>query len=1084
VLTIHRAERSAHLADALAQVLENPLPDPFTPEVIAVPAKGIERWLTQRLSTVLGTQDEAKDGVAANLLFPSPTRLVDEAIAAASGIDPDDDPWGGPRLLWALLDVIDTFLDAPWSAVLKAHLTGEHRLTRRYETAAHLADLWRSYAAERPRMLVDWAAGRDTDGAGRVLPHDLHWQPELWRHLRRRLGTASPAERLTAACERLRNEPGLSDLPERFSLFGPTRLTTEQLQVLDALAVHRDVHLWIAHPSPAMWAILAGRPAPVRRRTDDSALAVRHPLLASLSRDSREMQLRLSPLAAHDLHHGAATTPTTLLQHLQADLSADRPPSNTATDDGTVQVHACHGAPRQVEVLREVLLHLFQHNPSLEPRDVLVMCPDVEAYAPLVRAAFGQGEAGGHPGHRLRVRLADRALRQTNPLLDTVAGLLDLADGRVTASQVLDLAAQGPVRRRFEFSDDDLEQLQTWASASGVRWGIKLRQRTAFGLPAVRQNTWTTGLDRVLLGVTADETDLAWLGDALPLDGVDSGDIDLAGRLAELIDRLESVLWRLRGPQPATTWTEHLGWALDLFTDLSPGDAWQLAEARRELAAATEHAGPAELRLPDVRAMLAGRLGGRPTRANFRSGDLTVATLVPMRSVPHRVVALLGLDDEVFPRGAGVDGDDVLARDPCVGERDRRSEDRQLLLDAVMSAGERLLVLYTGADPVSGQERPPAVPLGELLDTVTLTAGIDIVQRHPLQPFDSRNFDVAEPFSHDRGALAGARSAQGERTAPPPFLPAALPRLDDDVNLADVNLADMVAFVVHPTQAFLRQCLGIRVPDEDDAVQDALGAELDNLAKWDVGERLLTARLRGVPATDWRQAEWRRGTLPPLRLGATLLGELERGVEELVVAAQPFHRGPPEARDVTIDLGGGRRLNGTVTGIHDRTVVGTSYSRLGPKHRLAAWVKLLALATAYPGPWQAITTGRGRGRRPVSRSTLTPPTDPAAVLRDLVDLHDEGLTRPLELVTGASAEYAQRRHQGDTAAEALDGAEATFDGMFGDKTDRHLAYVYGPEPALARLLDEPGDATDPTRFGVLARRLWLPLLGAERLGAP
>ncbi|MDQ3457124.1 MAG: exodeoxyribonuclease V subunit gamma [Actinomycetota bacterium] len=1077
MLTVHRAERSVHLADALAQVLENALADPFTAEVIAVPAKGIERWLTQRLSTVLGA--EAMDGVAANIQFPSPTRLVDEAIAAASGIDPDDDPWAGPRQLWTLLDVIDTHLDEAWSAVLKAHLTGDHRITRRYATAAHVVDLWRRYAAERPQMLVDWAAGRDTDGAGRALPADLGWQPELWRRLRLRLGTASPPERLTAAAEHLRRSPEVSDLPERFSLFGPTRLSTEQLQILDALAVHRDVHLWLPHPSPAMWTALTGRLAPVRRRADESAVAVQHRLLASLARDTRELQQRLSPLAGADLHHGAVAAPTSLLQHLQADLRDDRPPEHTATADGTVQVHACHGAPRQVEVLREALLHLFQRDPSLEPRDVLVMCPDVEAYAPLVRAAFGQGDAGGHPGHRLRVRLADRALRQTNPLLDTVARLLDLADGRVTASQVLDLAAQGPVRRLFGFHDDDLEQLQTWATTSGVRWGIKLRQRTVFGLPGVRQNTWTTGLDRVLLGVTADETDLAWLGDALPLDDVDSGDIDLAGRLAELVDRLEAVLWRLRGPQPATTWTEHLGWALDLLSDVPPNDAWQVAEARRELAAATEHAGTAELRLPDVRAMLAGRLGGRPTRANFRTGELTVATLVPMRSVPHRVVALLGMDDEVFPRGAGVDGDDVLARDPCLGERDRRSEDRQLLLDAVMSAGERLLVFYTGADPVSGQPRPPAVPLGELLDVITTTAGQDVVVRHPLQPFDSRNFDAARPFSHDPGALAGARSAQGERTPPPPFLSGALPVLT-----GDVGLTDLVAFVVHPTQAFLRQRLGVRVPDADDAVLDALGAELDNLAKWDVGERLLTARLRGVTTADWRQAEWRRGTLPPMRLGAELLGEMERAVEELVAAALPVHHGSPETLDVTVDLGGGRRLTGTVTGLHGRTVVGTSYSRLGPKHRLAAWVKLLALAATYDGPWRAIATGRGRGRRPVWRSTLTPPGDPVAALRDLVDLRDDGLTRPLPLATGASAEYAERRHHGDTAAEALSGAETIFGGMFGDKTDRHLAYVYGSEPTLARLLGESGDATQPTRFGVLARRLWEPLLRAEALGAP
>jgi len=1071
VLTIHRAVRSVELADALAHLLAVPLPDPFTAEVIAVPAKGIERWLTQRLSTVLGAAD--RDGIAANILFPSPSRLVDGAIAAASGIEPDDDPWAAPRLIWTLIETIDGCVDEPWCAVLRAHLSGEHRITRRYATAAHLVELWRSYAAQRPPLFVDWAAGRDTDGLGVALPTDLHWQAQLWRRLRERVGAPSPAERLTDACDRLRTEPALSVLPERFSLFGPTRLSTEQLAVLDALAAHRDVHVWSAHPSPAMWAAIDGVAPAARRRVDDSALRVRHPLLASLARDTRELQQRLTRLAAHNVVHHTDSSPTTLLEHLQADLAADRLPQPTAGNDGTVQVHACHGPPRQVEVLREVLLHLFSADQSLEPRDVLVMCPDVEAYAPLVRAAFGQGDAGEHPGHGLRVRLADRALRRTNPLLDAVAGLLELADGRVTATQVLNLAAHAPVRRLFGFSDDDLERLQTWAGAAGVRWGIRAAaQRADFGLAHVAQNTWVTGLDRLLLGVAADETDLGWLGTALPLDDVASGDIDLAGRLAELVDRLDGVLSRLRGPHPAAVWREHLGLALDLFTGVSAADNWQLAEARRELAAATEHGGNTVLRLADVRAMLVGRLGGRPTRANFRTGELTVATLVPMRSVPHRIVVLLGLDDEVFPRGAGVDGDDVLARDPAPGERDRRSEDRQLLLDAVLSAGERLIVLYTGADPVSGQPRPPAVPLGELLDTVIVTAGTDVVRRHPLQPFDAANFEAAHPFSHDTAALAGARTARRPRTPVPAFLPAALPPVS-----GDVELTDLVALAVHPVQAFLRQRLGVRLPQEEDEVVDALAAELDNLSRWGVGDRMLAARLRGVPAADWAQAEWRRGTLPPMRLGRNVLADVATAVEALVAAAAPLYAAPAESRDVTVDLGDGRRLTGTVPGLRDGTLVAASYSRLGPKHRMAAWVRLLALAATGDDPWRAVTVGRYR-RRGAEGSTLTPPADPTAVLRDLVDLRDEGLTRPLPVPPAAAAAYAQRRHQGDPVGDAMAAAASAYRDMFGDHTDRHLDYVYAG--GWEQVVIEPGDGGEPSHFGVLARRLWTPLLSAER----
>ena len=1078
MLTVHRAESTDVLADALATVLATPLGDPFDTEVVAVPAKGVERWLTQRLSNVLGTT--TGDGVAANISFPSPTRLVDQVVAAASGVDPADDAWSPQRVLWTLLGLIDDCVGEPWCSVLAAHLgTGadDHRSGRRYAAAEHLRDLFRSYEAHRPAMLTEWAAGEATDGAGGPLDADLRWQLELWRRLRATLGEPSPAERLPSTCQRLQLEPGLSELPERLSVFGATRLTTAQRQVLQALGTRREVHLWLPHPSPAVWSALERVDPPTRRRQDTSAASVRHRLSAALSRDTREVQLLLGDVRTH--HHTPAPTTAartgTLLHEVQAAIKEDRPPSRTSTADGTVHVHACHGPPRQVEVLREALLRLFEGDPGLEPRDVLVMCPDIEAYAPLIRAAFGQdpGQLGAtagaaHPGHGLRVRLADRSLRQTNPLLDTLAGLLELAGGRVTASQVLDLAATAPVRRRFGFDEDDLERLRDWTARTGVRWGLGMQQRDAYGLGRVPQNTWRTGLDRVLLGVAADESDLGWLDLALPLDDVDSSDIDLAGRLAELIDRLDDVLRRLQGPQPLRAWVGALTDALELLTDTTESDAWQLGQARRELAGAAEHGLDTDLRLADLRVLLRGRLAGRPTRANFRTGALTVCTMVPMRSVPHRVIALLGLDDGVFPRSGAVDGDDVLQRAPCLGERDPRSEDRQLLLDALMSAGDALLLLYSGADPVTGAERPPAVPLGELLDVLEVTAGVDVRQRHPLQPFDPRNFTGDTPFSFDPAALAGAQAALRPRTPPAAFLPEPLPP-----RAGDVELSRLTAFLVHPNKALLAQRLGLRVPSGDDALSDTLRAELGPLDSWDVGDRMLAARLAGVDPADFRQAELRRGTLPPGPLAFRLLGDIEQSVELLVESSAPAYRGTARQVDVAIDVGDGRLLIGTVNGLHDGVRVSTSYSRLAPKHRLAAWVDLLASGAAG-----AITVGRGRYSA-VARSTLAPPDDPLAVLRDLVALYDDGMCDPLPLVTGASHVYADRRRAGDTEAEALSAARKEWDGMFGDGKDASLGYVLGDPPSFDALLASPAGGPEATRFGALARWLWEPLLEAE-----
>lgn len=1126
MLHLHRAERADRLADALADVLRTPLPDAFAREVVAVPAKGVERWLTQRLSHVLGAAGRG-DGACAGVDFPSTAGLL------AAATDRAADPWDTERLVWPLLEVIDANLDQPWSTLL-AHYLGrqdvggddvggddvggghvggghvgagaapDHRLGRRWATAAHLAGLFAGYGADRPQMLRDWALGRDTAGDRAPLPADVAWQAQLWRGLRAVLGP-SPAERLPELCRRLRTDPGASDLPARVSLFGPTRLSTEQREVLAALAVHREVHLWLAHPSSGLWASIAAaqvsRPAlPGRRRDDPTADAARHPLLASLGRDARELQVVLEAMAVPvvDTCEPARELPATLLGRLQADIGADRAPDGRhalAEADRSVQVHSCHGPVRQVEVLREVLLRLFADDPTLEPRDVLVMCPDIETYAPLVSANFGL-DGGEHPGHRLRVRLADRSLRRTNPLLDVVARLLDLAAGRVTAGQVLDLAAAAPVRRRFDLDDDDLERLRGWVAATGTRWGLDRGHRARAGLD-LPQGTWRTGLDRLLLGVAASEDGLNSLGLALPLDDVDSSDADLAGRFAELVERLQETLDELR-EQPAQAWADALSRGLELLTAVAEPDTWQVGQTRSELARATAGS-PVRIGLADAQAMLAERLRGRPTRANFRTGRLTVCTMVPMRSVPHRVVVLLGLDDGSYPRVAAVDGDDVVLRDPRVGERDRRSEDRQLLLDALLAAGDTVVLTYTGADPVTGETRPPAVPVGELLDVLEATCAPPspggpavrdrLTRRHPLQPFDRRDFEGV-PFSFDRIGLRGVQRASGDRQAPAAFLAGPLPERGggaggDGRSSAgpggggrggdgEIDLADLVAFLEHPVRAFLRQRLGVGVPGDADDVEDALPIVLDGLQRWDIGERMLGELLGGGDPTRFAAAEWRRGTLPPGPLGAATLSEIGREVSSLV--ADSPRPGPARTLDVRVDLGGGRALVGTVTGVHGRLITRSTFSRLGAAHRLRAWAQLLATGAAYPQqPWQAVVTARRAG------STLTLPPDPLSVLRSLVELRAVGLREPLPIATKTSAAYALARHSGRSVAQALSAAEREWTGDLGDQRDANHGLVWGERVGLEVLLAEPGVA-EPTRFGELARALWDPLLRAALSG--
>jgi exodeoxyribonuclease V gamma subunit len=291
VLTVHRAASGDVLVRALADVLAEPPEDPFAADIVAVPAKGVERWIAQRLAHVLGADDG--DGVCANVTFPWPSRMLDEALQSASAEHADTfEKWAPARLTWPLLDVLEASTGEAWCAALTAHLgPADDDRGRRVSVAGRLASSFDQYGQARPAMLRAWAEGRDEAGDGTPLDDDLRWQAELWRRLRTHLGTPAPAEVLETACARLRAERAASDLPSRLSVFGASRLSPARLMVLAALAEHRAVHLWLHHPSPALWAAVAKADPAVLRRADDSTRhALRHPLLESMARDLLELQ--------------------------------------------------------------------------------------------------------------------------------------------------------------------------------------------------------------------------------------------------------------------------------------------------------------------------------------------------------------------------------------------------------------------------------------------------------------------------------------------------------------------------------------------------------------------------------------------------------------------------------------------------------------------------------------------------------------------------------------------------------------------------------------------------------------------------
>jgi exodeoxyribonuclease V gamma subunit len=512
----------------------------------------------------------------------------------------------------------------PWLAALRRHSDRAAEPDgRRLGVARRLAVLLDRYARHRPEMVLAWAAGELVDDDGGELPADLVWQAHLWGLLAERLhDVPHPAARTEAAVQRLRDEPDLLDLPDALSLFGITRLPAADLRVVRAIAERRDVALLLLHPSPALWERLAahGPSAPARgrphaHRPEPPAARLvgpRRPRAAAAPRRRRGVR-----------HHPAALAGATLLERLQREIQADAPPRDpsrrrpaTAASRSTPAT----AAPGRSRCCATASSGLMADDPTLEPRDVLVMCPDIEDFAPLISATFGAIE-GDDDRPDLRVRLADRSVRQTNPVLGAVSALLDLVAGRTAASAVLDLADREPVRRRFGFDDDDLGP----AGALGRRHGRALGDRGRHRAPFSSTSCPTAPGARA--------------GPRAPRRGGGrGGPPPVAGHAAARRRRLgrhrpRRALRRARRPprrardaltvpQPMPAWARAIAGAADALTATSPSDAWQRAELHRILDDLVRDAGDVALPSRPRRSATSSPTGwpaARPARTSARA---------------------------------------------------------------------------------------------------------------------------------------------------------------------------------------------------------------------------------------------------------------------------------------------------------------------------------------------------------------------------------------------------------------------------------------------------------------------------------
>ncbi|MDP2645787.1 MAG: exodeoxyribonuclease V subunit gamma [Desulfobacterales bacterium] len=1044
-LKLFTGNRLENLADLLAGVIATPLPCPLAEEIIIVQSRGMERWVSLQLAGRLG--------VCANCRFPFPNAFMHEIFRKIMPDLPEKTIFDPEFLTWKIIKLLPACVHLPAFESLQRYLEGAEQDLKLLQLAGRIADVFDQYLLFRPEMIFRWETGKEK-----------HWQAILWNELVRdnyKTHRAAVGQRFMEILAR--SGPLQADFPERISVFGISSLPRLHLQVLDALAQFAAVNLFLVNPCREFWGDIlsdwemhkvsgqtrALASLPLAEKQDALHMDQANSLLASMGMLGRDFFDLIRDIDCEEIDSFQDPGDDTLLHCLQSDILHFRNRSLTQNDkrvisgrDTSIQVHSCHGPMREMEVLYDRILDMLETDAALAARDILVMTPDIEAYAPYIQAVFDTAD----DTKKIPFSIADRSVRHENRIVDMFFEVLDLHGSRFGAAQVLSLLESRAVRTRFDLSGDDLARVTQWVQDIRIRWGVDGQSREALGLPAFSENTWQEGIDRLLLGFALPGKNERMFAGMLPYDDIEGREAEVLGNFIAFVTGLITRVKSLAPKRRLGQWAQDLS---ELVARFFPSDRETEAEiqilqnAFHGLQDIERVAGfDQEVEFPTIRSYLRQNLEKVSGRHGFLSGGVTFCSILPMRSIPFKIICLVGMDGDAYPRQSKNVGFDLLSQFPQKGDRSRRHDDRYLFLEALLSARQRLYISYVGQDIQDNSPIPPSVLVSEISDVIDQEFVMrekkildHIHTRHRLQAFSPLYFQPdggtgrQALFSYSRQNLLAAQGMLRPGRAAK-FFSGELGAPEDEYKRLDLDT--LCAFFRHPIKFLLHRRLGLFLEENSAVLEEKESFDIDPLGKYALAQELVEMKLSGKDAGGFFVRRKAAGQLPPGTVGKCLFDGLRQQAEAFADNTAGYLQGPEKpAIQFSLELSG-FQVSGKIDAVFSQRRVRYRYAKIKPKDRLAAWLCHLVMNCIRQDgmPKTSLLLGLDPDKKDAGSAWEFVPLDNSEqVLSGLLEIYWQGLCRPLCFFPAASWKYAQLVLEKNKSCEdALQGARDTWTG--------------------------------------------------------
>ncbi|MEM7383652.1 MAG: exodeoxyribonuclease V subunit gamma [Verrucomicrobiota bacterium] len=1040
------SNRMENLAGALVESLRQPLVSPFQKEVILVHSRGIQRWISLQLAGAFG--------ISANVDFPFPVPyLTDLMVESLPDWGPEEGRVFHPEVLtWSLMGLVDQDRGGEKGPV-GYYLAGggAERELKKYQLAKRLGSLLDRYGTYRPDLLKRWEAGRTRN-------RDEAWQAGLWTGLLEKHGPHHRIPLREAYIDLLRkgDRTVLNGLPERLSVFGISSLAPFFVELLQEIGKKIDVHFYFLNPSRMYWGDIRSsrQRARTRKKTNPDQLELgfelapemENELLASWGKPGKDFFNSLLEVEGMEAEYFSDPGRGTVLRGLQADVlnltnGSGTPDWEKEKEGQSLSLHSCHSRRRQVQVAQDLILDAFEKLPGLKPRDVIVMAPRIEDFSAMIRTVF---DRPAEEARSIPFSIADHAFRENDQLPECLLDILALSQSRITASEVVGILENEGVARRYKLEGRHLERIRQWLGDVSIHWGWDGAFKESLGLPADSQHTWEFGLERLILGWAMPTGGEQLFSGILPYDEIEGEACEILSRFLEFFSCLKAVVLSLETKRSVGEWVDLVRRMLDDFFLEGEEDGagrGPLTEILTDLQDSVTLAGFDELvGVEVIQAHLRTALDAIKPEQGFFTGGMTFCSLRPMRSLPFRVVVLMGMEGTAFPRRETQMDFDLMKREPRPGDRLGPDEDRYLFLEALLSARDRMALLYTGQSDVDNSELNPSSVINQLVRYIEKSYGPAWKQghcfRHRLQPFHRQYFEADGRYFSYATELAEASRRESAGGL--------LPSLADFGELAPVEdwpeelpFEELVRFVQRPVAGFFRNRFRLLPPWEHCTVEDREPIDLDPLELWKVEDRMVDLLSRGLPPRQLVNILMASGELPQSETGRHEAEVLQEEVSRYLNRIQEVRGGAMETeRTIDVEIVG-FRMTGTVGHLYNGEHVRARLGSLRPQDRLLFFLEHLLLQLGGHGPTPSyFVPQKGSGWKipPVSER------DARRHLATYVATYQKGMNRPLPFMLRSSWVFAQELQRKGKEWDAFQKAMGEWEGGPGRRAEREDFY--------------------------------------------